>query len=79
MMDGWDHGMSAAWWVLMALLWGLLVALVVWAAVRLFPGRSERGGAMGERPEDILDRRLAQGEIDPDTYRRLRNTLQGRG
>lgn len=77
MMDGWDHGASAAWWVLMALLWGLLVALVVWAAVRLFPGRAERGGA-GERPEDILDRRLAQGEIDPDTYQRLRDTLRGR-
>ncbi len=79
MMEGWDHGMSPAWWLLMSLLWVALVVVIVWAAVRLFPGRSERSGsAVEERPEDILDRRLARGEIDPDTYERLRATLRGR-
>jgi len=79
MMDGWDHGMNPAWWVLMSVLWVLLIALVVWAAVRLFPGRGERGGWAEDRPDEILDRRLARGEIDPETYDRLREKLSARG
>jgi putative membrane protein len=69
-----SYGMGAAGWLLMALFWIALMALVVFAVVRLFPARAEAGPAPRERLEDpgeILKRRLASGEIDVDTYERL--------
>lgn len=77
MMDGWD-GMGVAGWLLMALFWGGLIAAIVWALASLFPSRGSAdpvGGA--ERPDEILDRRLARGEIDTKTYDELRTKLRG--
>ena len=75
MMD-WYGGMGAGSWVFMVLFWVVLVALIVWAIVRLSP----RAGGDGLRePDDaqaILDRRLARGEIDPETYATLRDTIR---
>ncbi len=77
MMGGWDNGMGAGGWVLMIFAWVALIALVVWAISRLFPTRA--GGdsreQLAETPDDILDRRLARGEIDTDEYARLRDAL----
>lgn len=81
------YGMGTAGWLLMALFWIALVALVVFAVVRLFPGRSDAASGAGERPEEpreILRRRLANGEIDADTYEQLSKklgppSLAGRG
>ncbi len=85
--SGWCGGMDVGGWLLMALLWGSFLAVVVWAVVRLFPGARSRPGGPDEpgRPGDgknagnLLDRRLAAGEIDEDTYRRLRGELTGAG
>jgi putative membrane protein len=76
MMDGWYGGMGAGGWILMILLWVLLVAVIVWAGAQLFGTRTLREDER-ERPEDILDRRLARGEIDVDTYDALREKLHG--
>lgn len=78
MMNGWNTGMGAGWWVLMSVFWIAVLAVIVWAAVRLFPSRSS-GPAEREsdRPEEILERRLARGEIDPETYDALRAKLGG--
>jgi len=76
MMDGWYGGMGAGGWILMILLWVLLVAVIVWAGAQLFGTRTLREDER-ERPEDILDRRLARGEIDVDTYDVLREKLHG--
>ena len=76
MMDGWYDGMGAGGWVLMTLFWVVLVAVVIWAVTQLFPGQRESRGD-DETPEDILDRRLAHGDIDPETYDRLREKLGG--
>jgi len=68
------YGMGAAGWLLMALFWIALVALVVFAVVRLLPARAESGPAPSERaeePREILKRRLASGEIDVETYEHL--------
>jgi putative membrane protein len=68
------YGMGAAGWLLMAVFWIALIALVVFAVVRLFPARAEAGPAPREPDEDpreILKRRLANGEIDVDTYEQL--------
>lgn len=77
--SGWCGGMGAGGWLLMALLWGSFLAVIVWAVTRLFPtARSRRdrpGDHGGESEESLLDRRLAAGEIDEDTYLRLRVEL----
>jgi putative membrane protein len=67
------YGMGAAGWLLTALFWIALLALVVFAVLRLFP-RAEPNASSRERAEDpgeILKRRLASGEIDVDTYQQL--------
>jgi len=77
MMDGWD-GMGVAGWFLMTVFWVALLAAVVWAVANLFPARgTSDGAATVERPEEILDRRLARGEIDSATYDDLRAKLRG--
>jgi putative membrane protein len=62
----------------MALFWIALVVLVVFAVVKLFPGRTEPAAGPRERaeePHEIVKRRLAKGEIDVDTYERLSSRL----
>jgi putative membrane protein len=76
MMDGWHDGMGAGGWVLMTFLWVALVALIVWAAAQLFSRDDRPRRAAGERPEEVLDRRLASGEIDESTYDRLQTKLR---
>lgn len=76
MMDGWDNGMGVFGWTIMVLLWVGLVALIVWAVANLFPGRAGRTESTPERPEEILDRRLARGEIDSAAYDELRAKLR---
>ncbi|MFB9180716.1 SHOCT domain-containing protein [Dactylosporangium sucinum] len=63
--------------MLMTLLWIGLVALIVWAVVRLVQDRGGRGPARhhGETPLEILDRRFARGDIDAEAYERTRQTL----
>lgn len=77
--DGGDH-MGAGGWVLVALigvvLIGLLIAFVVWLIqdTRRRPpdGRHSGGGSANE----ILDRRLATGEISIEQYGRLKAALR---
>jgi len=80
MMNGWDSGMGGGWWFLMIVAWIVVIALVVWAIARLFPSRSggDAGGREKERetPREILDLRLARGEIDTEEYARLRDALE---
>ena len=76
MMDGWDNGMGVFGWTIMVFLWIGLVALIVGAVANLFPGRAGRAEGVPERPEEILDRRLAHGEIDQAAYDELRAKLR---
>jgi len=79
MMYGYGYG---GWWMmLMPLLWIALIAVIVWAAVRLIRPASGGGHsdeARRETPLEILDRRYAQGEIDDATYTTARARLTGR-
>ena len=83
MMDGWGYGMGGGTWTLMIIFWVALIALIGLAIVRLFPASRDQTPAEGgapERPspERLLEERLARGEIDVETYERLRGTLAGR-
>jgi putative membrane protein len=74
------HDVGAGWWLLMTLgmiaFWGL----VIWGLVTLVRdtpvGRRLDGRTAEPSAEAILKRRLAQGEITPEEYRRLRDTLR---
>ena len=76
--DGGDH-MGAGGWVLMALIGivviGLLVAFVVWLMQdqRRRPHASHSVG--GGSASEILDRRLATGEIGIQEYERIKASL----
>ena len=78
MMNGFNDGMSAGGWVLMSVFWVALIAAIVWAVTALNSrnGTQAEAGPAPEKPDEILDRRLASGEIDLDTYDRLRTRLQ---
>lgn len=81
MMDGWHDGWGSGWWILMPLFWIALIGAIIWAGTRLFPSRYDRDGDRGgeglrETPQQVLDRRLASGEIDVATYDELREKLR---
>lgn len=79
----WNGG--SAWMLFMPLLWIALIGLIVWAVMSLSRGSASCGHGCGhghgphtlerESPEDILDRRLASGEIEPDAYAEARRQL----
>lgn len=71
---GYCGGMSVAGWALMIGSWLAVIGLVVWAVTRLFPSGGRRSDL-----EKELDRRLAAGELDPSTYRHVRDELAGAG
>lgn len=75
MMNGWNGGMTWEGWFFMSLFWVLLIGVIVFAAAQLFPGRRETRTETQDEPRTILDRRLASGEIDVETYEQLRRTL----
>ena len=76
-MMNWSGGMGATGWVLMSIFWVVLIVAIVWAMTALFGGNERsNSAATADRPEEILDRRLARGEINHDTYDTLRAKLQ---
>ena len=76
MMGWYGGGMGLLGWLGMGLFWLILLGLIVWLVTRLLPAGS--GGATrstGASPLEILDRRLASGEIDLDTWQAHRAAL----
>lgn len=80
---GWGNHMGdwgAGWWILMTVLmvafWGLVIFGVVWLVQSLAGGHPS---GHGRSAIEILDRRLASGEISPDEYRQRRGALTGKG
>ena len=69
-------GYGWGWMMLMPLVWVALIAAIVWAVVQLVhtPGKSSNDDRR-DSPKEILDRRLASGEIDSEAYRRIREEL----
>jgi uncharacterized membrane protein len=76
MMD-WSGHMTAGGWI-MSILWtmiivGLLIALVVWLSSSV--GRPDSRASAEGSGREILDRRLARGELTTEEYARLRDVL----
>lgn len=70
---GWGAGM-----VIMVVFFVALIALAVWAVMRL-SRRTDEPGRSVESPRQILDRRFASGELDEAQYAQARRVLDGRG
>jgi uncharacterized membrane protein len=60
---------------MMVAFWGLVIVGVVWLIRALMAERHGHGGAS---PIEVLDRRLATGEISPEEYRERREVLLGK-
>jgi putative membrane protein len=74
---GWG-GMGWGGMIGMVAFWVVLIAAIVWAVSRLLPARqksAEPSVPGQDKPEDILDRRYARGEIDLETYQAQRAAL----
>jgi putative membrane protein len=65
-------------WLFMVLFWGALIALSVWLIRALFPSAGQPPAPPAGRnanTRDILDGRLARGEISQQEYDLMRETL----
>lgn len=83
MMYWGDHMSTGAWIfsILATLIFlALIVALILWlvGATSSSSGGS-RPGDSGESPKEILDRRLASGELSVEQYQQLSDTLGTQG
>ena len=90
MMGWYGPGMSGLGWLVMGLFWLALIGVIVWLVIRLLPGSAQQtptptiapptgagqhsDGAAGPALE-ILDQRLARGEIDVETYRSIKAAI----
>jgi len=69
-------GMGSVGWLGMGLFWLVLLGLIIWLVVRLLPGSSgEPTRNTGASALDILDRRLASGQIDTEAWTAQRAAL----
>lgn len=80
--SGWDNHMAdwgAGWWILMAAMmvvfWGLIIVGAVWL-IRSLAGADD--GHHARDPLEVLDHRLARGEISVEEYRQRRDLLEKR-
>jgi putative membrane protein len=72
---GWPFWEAALMRVAMIAFWGLLI----WAVYALVTSAQRRGpGSLGQGARQVLDERLARGEIDVEEYQRLRDVPDGR-
>ncbi len=74
-----QHNMGAGGWIFMVLgnvvIWGLIIAFIIWLAQDLRTRPHRHHITSGASASEILDRRLASGEINPNEYQRLRTML----
>ena len=79
MHDDWNEwGHGALWFGIAHLLfWALLIGAVVYVATRLIRNSNSSSQISSkESPLEILDRRLAQGEVSKDDYIVARELLE---
>ena len=72
--DTWGrHDVGTGWSILMIVFWSMVAVGIAWLAWR---GSFNWGSRQPESPREILERRLAAGEISSDEYRELRAVLE---
>jgi putative membrane protein len=82
MMSGYGAGMGGVWGLGMGFGWIIPIAvigLIIWAIVAFARSRSVgtgAGDAAADRSLAILKERFAKGELDTETYQRMRKQLE---
>jgi putative membrane protein len=77
MMGSYGNAMGSLGWLGLGLFWLLLLGLIVWLVMRLLPGSGRTSRPIGDSAAEILDRRMASGEIDVSAWQTQRAALQG--
>jgi putative membrane protein len=77
MMRWYGGGLGLLGWFGTVVFWFILLGLIVWLLVRVLPNSGAATRSTGQSPLEILDRRLASGEIDLETWRAHRAALLG--
>lgn len=80
MTDWYGNGMGTGGWIAMIAMMTIFWSLVILAGVMIFrgSGRSRLGGGTQDRGAlEILDERLARGEVDREEYEARRAALSG--
>jgi putative membrane protein len=79
MMDGGWSVLGILWMLVPLLFWGGLLAVIVWAILRITANRQgDAGVGTGEdSAEEILRQRFARGEIEAEEYESSLATLRG--
>ena len=76
MMGWYGGGMGALGMLGMGVFWLILLGLIVWLVTRLLPaGGEQTTRTTGESAVEILDGRMASGEIDTETWQAQRVAL----
>lgn len=78
MFGSWCTSMGIGGWLLMIGVWVALIVGAVWAIARILPTSTEPPPGPTGTAREILDERLATGQVDPATYERLRRDLMGK-
>src|SRR5665811_511859 len=75
----WHDHMNAGGWVFMVLgnivIWGLIFAFIIWLVQDWRTRQHQRETTSSASAGEILDRRLASGEIGIEEYEQVRKTL----
>ena len=79
MMGGFGNGMGSLGWLGMGVFWLVLLGLIVWLVMRLLPDNRGDGATRdtAESTLEMLDRRMAKGEVDTQTWQAQRAALTG--
>jgi putative membrane protein len=79
-MMGWGYGMNGWGVLMMGGLWLILIVAAVAIVVWMFPrDQRPRTAERSPTPLEVLDARLARGEIDVETWRTARGALTEAG
>lgn len=77
-LDNWHHDGGGPWFLFFPLLWGLVILGIIWIVRRSPPWRGrEHAGPRPESGVEILERRLAEGDLEVGEYRQRRSILDG--
>ncbi len=72
--NGWGWGMGLSMFFGL-IIWGAIIALIVWAVIRLT--RQGGGAGGGKNPLDIARERYARGEITREQFEQIKKDLGG--
>lgn len=74
--DGGYGWMGGGAMLFMALFWILIVGVGIWLITHAM--NRDKSRHVQDSPKQILDRRLASGEIDAEAYKKSRGLIEGK-